>query len=105
MCGDITRDACMLPGPPAQRGCDWRRHSFPAQAAETGEDKPFFIELPLCSPAPGEDGPVPGRRPALLPVLTAEYRLFEKQTAFFVRRERRDHAHHFYPARRAGLCQ
>ena len=39
---DITRDACMLHGPLAHHGYDWWWHSFTAQDAETGEDKPFF---------------------------------------------------------------
>ncbi len=42
---DITRDACMLHGPLAHHGYDWWWHSFTAQDAETGEDKPFFIEF------------------------------------------------------------
>ena len=42
---DITRDACMLHGPLRSHGYDWWWHSFTAQDAETGEDKPFFIEF------------------------------------------------------------
>ncbi len=42
---DITRDACMLHGPLTHHGYDWWWHSFTAQDAETGEDKPFFIEF------------------------------------------------------------
>ena len=61
---DITRDACMLRGPLARHGYDWWWHSFTAQDAETGEDKPFFIEFFLCNPALGEDGPVLGQLPA-----------------------------------------
>ena len=38
---DITRDACMLHGPLAHQGYDWWWHSFTAQDAETGEDKPL----------------------------------------------------------------
>ncbi|MBQ8954147.1 MAG: hypothetical protein IJ048_08530 [Clostridia bacterium] len=61
---DITRDACMLHGPLRHRGYDWWWHSFTAQDAETGEDKPFFIEFFLCNPALAEDEPVLGQLPA-----------------------------------------
>ena len=61
---DITRDACMLHGPLAHHGYDWWWHSFTAQDAETGEDKPFFIEFFVCNPALGEDAPVLGQLPA-----------------------------------------
>ena len=60
---DITRDACMLHGPLAHHGYDWWWHSFTAQDADTGEDKPFFIEFFLCNPSLGEDGPVLGQLP------------------------------------------
>ena len=74
---DITRNACMLRGPLAHHGYDWWWHSFTAQDAETGEDKPFFIEFFVCNPALGEDEPVlgqlaanqeAGRRPSYLMV-------------------------------------
>ena len=61
---DITRNACMLRGPLAHHGYDWWWHSFTAQDAETGEDKPFFIEFFVCNPALGEDEPVLGQLPA-----------------------------------------
>ena len=48
---DIKRDSCMLHGPLAHHGYDWWWHSFTAQDAETGEDKPFFIEFFVCNPA------------------------------------------------------
>ena len=48
---DIIRDSCMLYGPLAHHGYDWWWHSFTAQDAETGEDKPFFIEFYVCQPA------------------------------------------------------
>ena len=51
---DITRDACMLQGPLTRQGYDWWWHSFTAQDAETGEDKPFFIEFFVCNPALGD---------------------------------------------------
>ena len=60
---DITRDAFMLHGPLARHGYDWWWHSFTAQDAETGEDKPFFIEFFACNPALGEDLPVLGQLP------------------------------------------
>ncbi len=58
---DITRNACMLRGPLAKCGYDWWWHSFTAQDAETGEDKPFFIEFFLCNPELAEDEPVFGQ--------------------------------------------
>ena len=61
---DITRDACMLHGPLRHHGYDWWWHSFTAQDAETGEDKPFFVEFFLCNPALAEDAPVLGQLPA-----------------------------------------
>ncbi len=60
---DITRNACMLHGPLAHKGYDWWWHNFTAQDAETGEDKPFFIEFFVCNPALAEDLPVFGQLP------------------------------------------
>ncbi len=60
---DINRDACMLRGPLRSHGYDWWWHSFTAQDAETGEDKPFFVEFFLCNPALAEDRPVLGQLP------------------------------------------
>ena len=60
---DISRNACMLQGPLAHHGYDWWWHSFTAQDAETGEDKPFFIEFFLCNPALAEEEPVLGQLP------------------------------------------
>ncbi|MBO4220472.1 MAG: hypothetical protein J5933_06075 [Clostridia bacterium] len=60
---DINRNAFMLHGPLAHRGYDWWWHSFTAQDAETGEDKPFFIEFFICNPALAEDVPVFGQLP------------------------------------------
>ena len=54
----------MLHGPLAHQGYDWWWHSFTAQDAETGEDKPFFIEFFICNPALAEDAPVLGQLPA-----------------------------------------
>ncbi len=54
----------MLHGPLRSHGYDWWWHSFTAQDAETGEDKPFFIEFFLCNPALAEDEPVLGQLPA-----------------------------------------
>ena len=61
---DPSRNACMLHGPLRHHGYDWWWHSFTAQDAETGEDKPFFIEFFLCNPALAEDEPVLGQLPA-----------------------------------------
>ena len=60
---DINRNAFMLHGPLAHRGYDWWWHSFTAQDAETGEDKPFFVEFFICNPALAEDEPVLGQLP------------------------------------------
>ena len=54
----------MLHGPLAHLGYDWWWHSFTAQDAETGEDKPFFVEYFVCNPALAEDEPVLGQLPA-----------------------------------------
>ena len=58
---DITRDALMLRGSLAHQGYDWWWHSFTAQDAETGEDKPFFIEFFVCNPALAANEPVLGQ--------------------------------------------
>ena len=60
---DISRNACMLHGPLRSHGYDWWWHSFTAQDAETGEDKPFFVEFFLCNPAFAADKPVFGQLP------------------------------------------
>ncbi|MBR3310217.1 MAG: hypothetical protein IKG15_00185 [Solobacterium sp.] len=60
---DQSRDAFMLHGPLARHGYDWWWHSFTAEDAETGEEKPFFIEFFVCNPALGEDVPVLGQLP------------------------------------------
>ena len=60
---DLKRNAFMLHGPLAHHGYDWWWHSFTAQDAETGEDKPFFIEFFICNPALAEDKPVFGQLP------------------------------------------
>ena len=61
---DITRNAFMLHGPLRHRGYDWWWHSFTAQDALTGEDKPFFIEFFICNPALAGPEPVLGQLPA-----------------------------------------
>ena len=53
----------MLHGPLAHRGYDWWWHSFTARDAETGEEKPFFIEFFICNPALAEDEPTLGQLP------------------------------------------
>ncbi len=60
---DIARNAFMLHGPLSRCGYDWWWHSFTAQDAQTGEDKPFFIEFFICNPALAEDKPVLGQLP------------------------------------------
>lgn len=60
---DISRNAFMLHGPLAQHGYDWWWHSFTAWDAETGEEKPFFIEFFVCNPALAEKKPVFGQLP------------------------------------------
>ena len=55
---DITRDQWMLRGPLAKKGYDWWWHSMTAENAETGEQKPFYIEFFTCNPAWAEDEPV-----------------------------------------------
>lgn len=70
---DITRDACMLRGKLRTKGYDWWWHSFTAEDAETGEEKPFFIEFFLCNPDLAEDRPVfgqtgEGKKPSYLMV-------------------------------------
>ena len=57
------RNALMLRGPLAHLGYDWWWHSFTAQDAVTGEDKPFFIEFFVCNPALAEKEPVFGQLP------------------------------------------
>ena len=60
---DISRDEFMLKGLLSRQGYDWWWHSFTAQDAQTGEDRPFFIEFFTCNPALGEDEPVFGQLP------------------------------------------
>ncbi len=60
---DQSRNAFMLHGPLARHGYDWWWHSFTAEDAETGEEKPFFIEFFVCNPELGEDVPVLGQLP------------------------------------------
>ncbi len=60
---DIRRDAYMLKGPLAYHGYDWWWHSFTAQDAETGEDRPFFIEFFVINPGISEEKPVFGQLP------------------------------------------
>ena len=40
----------MLHGPLAHHGYDWWWHSFTAQDAETGEDKPFLLSFMFAIP-------------------------------------------------------
>ena len=58
---DISRNECQLFGGQAKCGYDWWWHSFTGRHAQTGEEKPFFIEFFLCNPAAGGDAPKFGR--------------------------------------------
>jgi len=60
---DRKRDACMLDGKFAKKGYDWWWHSFTAEDAETGEEKPFFVEYFLCNPEKGGSEPILGQNP------------------------------------------
>ncbi|MBR5316089.1 MAG: hypothetical protein IKU44_04780 [Firmicutes bacterium] len=60
---DITRNECQLFGGQARCGYDWWWHSFTGRHAETGEEKPFFIEFFLCNPEKGGKEPVFGQLP------------------------------------------
>ena len=74
---DISRDRFMLEGGLAHMGYDWWWHSFTAHHAETGEERPFFIEFFTVNPelggaeplfGMGPDGARDGRRPSYLMV-------------------------------------
>ncbi len=58
---ETARNSCQLFGGQAKCGYDWWWHSFTGRNAETGEEKPFFIEFFLCNPAHGGDEPKFGR--------------------------------------------
>jgi len=60
---DIRRNYCQLFGGQARQGYDWWWHSFTGKDAETGEEKPFFIEFFLCNPYSGGKSPVFGQLP------------------------------------------
>ncbi|WP_350453780.1 tocopherol cyclase family protein [Slackia heliotrinireducens] len=60
---DIARNQFMLTGGLARQGYDWWWHSFTGRDAQTGEEKPFFIEVFACNPALGGDEPVFGQLP------------------------------------------
>ena len=60
---DIVRNRCMLTKGFARQGYDWWWHCFTAHHAETGAEKPFFIEFFLCNPALAQDEPVFGQLP------------------------------------------
>ena len=60
---EIVRNECQLFGGQAKCGYDWWWHSLTARHAETGEEKPFFIEFFVCNPAHGTDEPVFGQLP------------------------------------------
>ncbi|MEG0978498.1 MAG: tocopherol cyclase family protein [Oscillospiraceae bacterium] len=58
---NIKKDFLMLKGPLATKGYDRWWHSFTAENAETGEQKPFFIEYFVCNPDLAQDEPVLGQ--------------------------------------------
>lgn len=60
---DLSRDAFMLKGELAKQGYDWWWHSFTGHAADTGEEKSFFVEFFTCNPELGEEEPVYGQLP------------------------------------------
>lgn len=60
---DKHRDEFMLNGSFAKKGYDWWWHSFTAVNAETGEEKPFFVEFFTINPALGGKEPVLGQLP------------------------------------------
>lgn len=60
---DISRNEFMLTKGQAKCGYDWWWHSFTAHNAETGEERPFFLEFFVCNPATGGDEPVFGQLP------------------------------------------
>lgn len=60
---DPSRNQCMLTGTLAQQGYDWWWHSFTAQDALTGEERPFFIEYFLVNPDKGGAEPIFGQLP------------------------------------------
>lgn len=60
---DPRRNQFMLTGGLAHQGYDWWWHSFTAHDAQTGEERPFFIEFFCCNPALAEDTPVFGQLP------------------------------------------
>lgn len=60
---DPNRNQCMLTGKFRKQGYDWWWHSLTAQNADTGEDRPFFLEFFLCNPDLAQDTPVFGQLP------------------------------------------
>ena len=60
---DMSRNACQLFGGQAKCGYDWWWHSFTGIHAETGEERPFFVEYFLCNPASGGEEPIFGQLP------------------------------------------
>lgn len=60
---NVKKDRFMLTGPFAYKGYDWWWHSFTAKNAETGEEKPFYVEYFVCNPKKAQDTPVFGQLP------------------------------------------
>ena len=60
---DHRRNEGQLVRGQSRRGYDWWWHSLTGRHAETGEEKPFFIEFFTCNPAYGGDEPIFGQHP------------------------------------------
>lgn len=58
---DTARNGFQLNGSLKKQGYDWWWHNFTARDAETGEEKPFFVEFFLCNPGLGKKGLVKGQ--------------------------------------------
>ena len=58
-----AKDEFMLMGKFRRKGYDWWWHSFTGRDAETGEEKPFFVEFYTINPGLGKDEPVFGQLP------------------------------------------
>lgn len=61
---DPAREQCMLTGKFRKKGYDWWWHSLTGYDAETGAERPFFIEFFLVNPALAEDAPTLRQLPA-----------------------------------------
>ena len=60
---DLSRNACLLSGSQAKRGCMRWFHSFRGIQPQTGEQRVFFIEYMIMNPSLGGDKPILGQLP------------------------------------------